>query len=77
LQNELAFRWAALSLKANILVSMSFEQRLSEVRHRPLDIALAALVVFVALPLTLVGSIGFGMYLYFFKLSPPVAIPEP
>lgn len=56
---------------------MAFVDRLPEIRHRPLDVAIAIAIVAIGLPLTIIGAIGGGAYLYFFKLSPPVAIPEP
>ena len=63
--------------KANILVPMSAVDRLPEIRHRPLDIAIAVALVLIGLPVVIAGAVGGGAYLYFFKLSPPVAIPEP
>lgn len=56
---------------------MSFTERLQSIRHKPLDIALALALILFGFPLLLVGVVGGGAYLYFFKLSPPVAIPEP
>ncbi|MBW3590707.1 MAG: PBP1A family penicillin-binding protein [Actinobacteria bacterium] len=56
---------------------MSFIDRLRQIRHTPLDISIAAAIVLIGLPVVLAGAVGLGAYLYFFKLSPPVAIPEP
>ena len=56
---------------------MSFEDRLRSIRHTPMDIAIATGLVVVGLPLLLAGIMGLGAYLYFFKLSPPIDIPEP
>ncbi|HEX2180358.1 MAG TPA: transglycosylase domain-containing protein, partial [Actinomycetota bacterium] len=56
---------------------MSFSDRLRNIRHTPLDIAIASAMVLLGLPLLLLAIGGGGAYLYFFKLSPPVAIPEP
>ncbi|MGQ0678128.1 MAG: transglycosylase domain-containing protein [Actinomycetota bacterium] len=56
---------------------MTFEQRVRTIRHRPLDIVLASTVVLILVPLILGGAAASIVYLYFFKLSPPVAIPEP
>jgi hypothetical protein len=56
---------------------MALVERLPEIRHRPLDIAIALAIVVIGLPVMIIGAIGGGAYLYFFKLSPPVAIPEP
>jgi penicillin-binding protein 1A len=56
---------------------MSFSDRLRNIRHTPLDIAIASALVLLGLPLLLLAIGGGGAYLYFFKLSPPVAIPEP
>lgn len=53
------------------------ENRMSSIRHKPLDIAFATAIVVIGLPLVLAGAIGGGVYLYFFRLSPPVSIPEP
>lgn len=56
---------------------MTFTERVSTIRHRPLDIVLALLIVLIGLPLVVAGAIGGIVYLYFFELSPPVSIPEP
>ena len=56
---------------------MSLEERIASIRRTPTDIAVAAAIVLVGLPVLLAGVIGAGLYLYFFKLSPPVTIPEP
>ncbi|HVL50055.1 MAG TPA: PBP1A family penicillin-binding protein [Actinomycetota bacterium] len=56
---------------------MTFVERLGTIRRTPLDIAIAAGLLLIGLPLLLVGITGLGAYLYFFKLSPPVVIPEP
>ena len=64
-------------LKANILLPMSFVDHARQIRHTPLDIAIATVVVVIGLPVLLAGSVAFAAYLYFSALSPPVAIPEP
>jgi penicillin-binding protein 1A len=56
---------------------MTFSDRLNSIRHTPVDIAIAAGLVLLGLPLLLTGIAGIGAYLYFFKFSPPIAIPEP
>ncbi len=56
---------------------MTFNERLGNIRHTPVDIAIAAALVLLGLPLLLGLIAGGGAYLYFFKFSPPVAIPEP
>jgi penicillin-binding protein 1A len=56
---------------------MTFNERLNSIRHTPVDIAIAAALVLLGLPLLLGLIAGGGAYLYFFKFSPPIAIPEP
>ncbi len=56
---------------------MSFSDRLRNIRHTPVDIAIASGLVLLGLPLLLAAIAGGGAYLYFFKLSPPVKVPEP
>ncbi len=51
--------------------------RLRSIRHTPVDVAIAAGLLLLGLPLLLVGMAGLGAYLYFFQFSPPVSIPEP
>ncbi len=63
--------------EGNILVRMSFSDRLRTIRHTPVDIAIASGLVLIGLPLLLGVIAGGGAYLYFFKLSPPVKVPEP
>ncbi|MGH2772464.1 MAG: transglycosylase domain-containing protein [Actinomycetota bacterium] len=46
------------------------------IRHTPLDIGLAAGIILLGLPLVIGGTIGLGVYLYFFAFPPPVKIPE-
>ncbi|CAN5762949.1 penicillin-binding protein 1A [soil metagenome] len=56
---------------------MSFPERLRNIRHTPVDIAIASALVLIGLPLLLGVIAGGGAYLYFFKFSPPITIPEP
>ncbi|HYN99682.1 MAG TPA: transglycosylase domain-containing protein, partial [Actinomycetota bacterium] len=56
---------------------MSFAERLRNIRHTPVDIAIASALVLLGLPLLLAAIAGGGAYLYFFKYSPPIAIPQP
>lgn len=56
---------------------MSFMDRLRSIRHSPIDIGIALGLLLIGFPLLMAGIAGGGAYLYFFKYSPPVAIPEP
>lgn len=55
---------------------MALIQAIRDIRHEPRDFVIAGLIVFVAVPMLLFGTVGLGLYLYFFAFPPPVTIPE-
>ncbi|MDQ4149955.1 MAG: PBP1A family penicillin-binding protein [Actinomycetota bacterium] len=56
---------------------MSLAPTFPEIRHKPLDVAVAAGIVFVVIPLVLAGIAAVGLYLYLVALPPPATLPEP
>jgi penicillin-binding protein 1A len=56
---------------------MSTNLGLGSIRHRPLDFVFAGAIVLLGLPLIAGGLAAAVLYLYFVKVPPPVALPEP